>query len=79
MKFILQSLMCMTVLVCVGVATTAAAANAPAPQDKQTNPDSGVKEATSTPKKVADLEKEGLWKEQVAQRAMTPIQGEIVH
>ena len=79
MKIILQSLMCMTVLVCVGVATTAAAANAPAPQDKQTSPDSGVKEATSMPKKVADLEKEGLWKEQVAQRAMTPIQGEIVH
>ena len=79
LKVILPHLMCMTVLVAVGQATIGAAADAPAPQATQTKPDSEVKEATSMPKKDADLEKEKLLKEQVALKAVTPIQGEIVH
>ncbi len=79
MKIILQSLMCMTVLVGVGEATIVAAASAPASKDIQTKPDSGVKETTSMPKNNADQKRGRLLKEQIAQRAMTPIQGEIVH
>ena len=79
LKVILPYLMCMTVLVAFGETTVGAAAEAPVPQATQTKPDSEVKEATSMPKKDADLEKERLLKEQVAPKAVTPIQGEIVH
>ena len=79
MKNILQSLMCITVLVAVGEATIGVTADAPAPQAQQTKTGSEVEEATSMSKKDTELEKERFMKEQVAPMAVTPIQGKIVH